>query len=256
MDDPVTWDQVHELMVELRALARKLLALEGSRGSLEPEDLVQEALYRQKPAGKDWAEITWPNRSQFFAAAQQAMRKALIDHARMRPVRKRRAPRFLRVDDLRLEHLAPETDTSSEQIVALTDALERLRAQHPEQADVLELRFVFGFTRKETARVLGISERTVRRRWEVARRFLQGEILRSLNRTDASETDQDPHKQRLQGHLEARLTPQLREWLLQQSTEQEIVTELQNLWEKGGRELSEFVHELEQVVHDSERTRP
>ena len=52
------------------------------------------------------------------------------------------------------------------------------------------------------------------------------------------------------------LMVELREWLLQQSTEQEIVAELQDLRKNGGLEFSEFVDELEQMVHDGERTRP
>lgn len=88
IEEPITWDQLHALMDELRAMARALLAQEGNARSLHPTGLVLTALRRQVPGGTEgrtkvnWDEITWPNRRYFFGAMYQAMWCALLDHAR------------------------------------------------------------------------------------------------------------------------------------------------------------------------------
>jgi hypothetical protein len=90
MDEPITWDQLHALMDELRAMARALLALEGNARSLhQPTALVLSALRRQVPGGTDqievnWNEITWPNRQYFFGAMYKAMWRALRRSGRNR----------------------------------------------------------------------------------------------------------------------------------------------------------------------------
>ena len=96
MEERFTAGQLTTAMVQLRAMARALLALEGNAQSLQPTDLVDSMIIRIAPGGFDWSEATWPNRSYFLGAARTAMREALIDHARRRNAKKRPPPRQAR----------------------------------------------------------------------------------------------------------------------------------------------------------------
>lgn len=107
------------------------------------------------------------------------MRRILVDHARQHMAEKRGGSREpLPVDDV----VAMVTERGSE-VVALDEALARLEALDPEAATVVELRFFVGLSSDETAEVLGCSERTVGRRWSVARAWL----FRELNATGEDE---------------------------------------------------------------------
>jgi RNA polymerase sigma factor (TIGR02999 family) len=191
MEEAITWDHVHALMDELRAMARALLALEGNAQSLQPTALILTALWRQKPSGVDWNEVTWPNRTYFFGAMYRAMWQALIDHARKRMGKKYARP--VQVEQLHLENLVQTADEHPEQILALKLALKGLRAKQPEWAELVEHRYISGYTVKETARVIGISERTIRRRWEKewerVRLVVYKEVLRILNEEDITLAD-------------------------------------------------------------------
>jgi hypothetical protein len=200
VEEPITWDQLHALMDELRAMARALLALEGNAQSVQqPTALVLSALRRQVPGGTEdrneinWDEITWPNRRYFFGAMYQAMWRALLDHARKR--NKKRRLRTIQVEEIHLENLARTADERPEQIEALRIALGRLRERHPDWAELLEHRYFSGYSWEEAARAMGVSEKTARRRmqevWEQARLLLHHEILKILNEEDI--TPEGPH---------------------------------------------------------------
>jgi RNA polymerase sigma factor (sigma-70 family) len=188
MDEPITWDQLHALMDELRAMARALLALEGNARSLhQPTALVLSALRRQVPGGTDrnevnWNEVTWPNRRYFFGAMHAAMWRALRDHARKR--KKKRGLRTVQVEEIHLENLARTAEERPEQIEALRMALERLGEQRPEWAGLIEHHYLSGYMWEEVARAMGVSERTARRDGERARLLLHREILKILNKED------------------------------------------------------------------------
>lgn len=182
----LTWDDVHQVMQELRQIAQRLLTLENNAQSLTPTGLVLTALRRQVPCERDWQDVTWKDRSYFLGAMYQAMRRALIDHARARNAKKRSRLRTVRVEEIRLDDLAGTAEKHPEHVEALTLALERLRVERPEWAALVEHRYFAGYTIGETARVLGRSEKTVRRWWEQARVLLHDEVLRLLNTEDGS----------------------------------------------------------------------
>lgn len=187
---PVTWDHVPELMDDLRAMARSLLALEGGGQSLQqPTELVLTALRRQVPGGidrneVDWENVTWRNRAYFFGAAYQAMKRALIDHARRR-ITKRRI-QAVQIEEINLENLVQTADERPEQINALWIALGRLRERHPDWADLVEHHYLSGYSWEEAARVMGVSERKARRDGERAKLLLHREITKILNDEDTS----------------------------------------------------------------------
>ncbi|HEY8750349.1 MAG TPA: ECF-type sigma factor [Tepidisphaeraceae bacterium] len=153
---------------QLRGLARRRMAEERVDHTLQTTGLVHEAYVRLQAGG----QIEWASRGQFFVAAAEAMRRILIDHARARGQTKRggRHRRVLiNVLDLAAEEQIPE-------IMALDEALSRLDQQSPDVAKVVRLRFYAGLSVEETAKVLGVSPRTVKREWTYARAVLFREL--------------------------------------------------------------------------------
>ena len=118
--------------------------------------------------------VDWQQRAQFFAIAAQMMRRILVDAARARGSHKRGGGAVrVNVDDVPV--LSPEPAAS---LVALDAGLEALSKIGPRQARVVELRYFGGLSEEETAEVLKISARSVRRDWHFARAWL----MRELNR--------------------------------------------------------------------------
>jgi len=153
---------------ELLLIARQRLRDERVNHTLNATALVHEAYLRL--AGDDSA--AWDSRAHFFGAAARAMRQVLIDYARRRGREKRIGSRRqlpLNVVDLAVE--APLED-----VLAVDDALEKLAKKDPHLADVVQLRFYAGLSLEETALALGISERTVRREWSLARAWMLKEL--------------------------------------------------------------------------------
>jgi len=111
----------------------------------------------------------WDNRGHFFAAAAEAMRRILVDHARRKAAARRGGERT------RLE-LAPDlavTREPREDVIALDEALDRLAAEDPLKAELVKLRYFGGLTLPEAAAVLGLPERTAGRHWAYARAWLR-----------------------------------------------------------------------------------
>ena len=100
------------------------------------------------------------------------MRRVLIDRARSK-ARLRRGGNLERVD---LEHVTVALADADETVLAVNDALERLAAQNQLKAEVVKLRYFMGLGHAEIARVLGVSEPTVRRHWSFARAWLYAEL--------------------------------------------------------------------------------
>lgn len=161
---------------ELRVLARAKLKGEQVGHTLNTTGLVHEAylkLVRQ-------TDVTWQSRAHFFAVASQAMRRILVDHARQRATKKR-GGRPVPVDLRALEtgELAlggPEAAADAAAFIALDDALNRLAEFNPRGAEIIEKWFFGGLTQQEIGEVLGLSEKTVRRSWQVARAWLKREL--------------------------------------------------------------------------------
>ena len=109
-------------------------------------------------------EVPWASRGHFYAAAAEAMRRILLDHARSRA---RRGGETLRLNEL--GDVAVLAASNSEQIVAVDAEIRRLESEDPEAADVVRLRFYAGLSVDQAAEALGISARTAARLWTYAR---------------------------------------------------------------------------------------
>lgn len=154
---------------QLRQAAQLGMAGERPGHTLSATALVHEAYL--KLAGP--RQVPWANRGHFYAAAAEAMRRILIDYARTRS-RHNREPSPVSLEDfsalLSVADLA--SDTHSDQIVRLDEAVRRLEAEDPDVAQVVRLRFYAGLTGEETASALGKSPATVDRDWAWARAWL------------------------------------------------------------------------------------
>lgn len=154
------------IYAQLRAIAQQRMSAERAEHTLQATALVHEAYLRL--VGD--RQVAWRNRAHFFAAAAEAMRRILLDHARARLRAKRgkgRKPISLEVCGI--ADLAAE---KSETILAVDDAFRRLERDDQCAADVVRLRFYAGLSVEETAQALGISPRTVAREWMFARSWL------------------------------------------------------------------------------------
>lgn len=156
---------------ELRRLAVAAMRLERRDHTLQPTALVHEAYVRL-------ADERTPleSRQHFFGVAAIAMRRILVEHARARHAAKRggHAPR-VSIDDI--DVAMPLADDAVD-ITALDAALTALAALDPRQARIVELRFFAGLTVEETAGVVGLSTRTVKREWQMSRAWLRREMAR------------------------------------------------------------------------------
>lgn len=153
---------------ELRRLAAFKMAQEAPGHTLQPTALVHEAWLRV--AGERNAKFN--DRTHFFRAAGEAMRRILIDRARRRQAQ-RHGGRLERVELDDVDPAAPESD---DQLLAVNDALERFAAEHPTQAEVVKLRYFAGMTNEEVAQLLGISVSSVKNYWAFSRAWLFREI--------------------------------------------------------------------------------
>jgi RNA polymerase sigma factor (TIGR02999 family) len=155
---------------ELKALASGYMSRERSDHTLQPTALIHEAYMRLV----DQTRVDWNGRTHFKAVAAQAMQRVLIDYARGKS-RKKRGDQWQRVPLDDAFHLAGTTELDA---VALQDALQRMRQLDERQADVVEYRLFGGLTVEETARLLGVSERTVERDWKMGKTWLRRELSR------------------------------------------------------------------------------
>lgn len=154
---------------ELRRQASQYLRKERQGHTLQTTALIHEAYLRL--AGQN--EIEWQNRNHFFAIASTAMRRILVDHARTRHCEKRGG----NAEDIPLDDaLMIGVSQKSVDLVALDEALVRLERLDPRQAKVVELRFFSGLTNEETAKVLAVSNATVRNDWAMAKAWLHGQL--------------------------------------------------------------------------------
>ncbi|MBI4660222.1 MAG: sigma-70 family RNA polymerase sigma factor [Verrucomicrobia bacterium] len=171
--DPHAADSLLPLVYdELRKLAALKMAQEAPGQTLQPTALVHEAWLRL--AGMH--DQTWNSRGHFFGAAAESMRRILVENAR----RKRRLKHggALQRADLTTLDVASESD--DDQVLAVSDALDRLAQNDPIGAELIKLRFFVGLPNVEAARLLGLSERTAKRVWAYARAWLYEELKKSL----------------------------------------------------------------------------
>ena len=155
---------------ELRRLATAKMNRESSEQTIQPTALVHEAFMRL--VGNE-RSTEWDNRGHFFAAAAESMRRILIEAARRRNAEKRGGGRK-RLDLSGNEAVVDPAD--SDNLLALDDALTKLEKEDPDLARLVELRYFAGMTVDQTAEVLKVSPRTVKRNWAYARAWLQRQI--------------------------------------------------------------------------------
>jgi RNA polymerase sigma factor (TIGR02999 family) len=152
------------LYQELKRVARRQLAGEDVGQTLQTTEVVHEAYLRLV----DQTQITRHGRAYFFAAAARAMRQVLIDRARRRQAVKRGGGKPA-VD---LDEGSIAVDAFADGLVDLDAALEQLGNLNPRQARVVECRYFGGMSVEQTAEALGISPRTVKSDWALARAWL------------------------------------------------------------------------------------
>ncbi len=156
---------------ELHRQAHRYLQKERSGHTLQTTALVHEAYLRLI----EQKSISWESRSHFFAIAATLMRRILINYAKA----KHRLRRGGAGEDLPLETaLTISVSETDFDLLALDEALNRLAEKEAHLAKVVELRFFSGLDVVETAEVLGISESTVKRDWQMARTWLYRELTR------------------------------------------------------------------------------
>ncbi len=156
-----------EVYDQLRAIARHRLASESPDHTLQATALVHEAWMKLSHR----ESVMQLDRAQFVITAAEAMRRILIDHARTAKRVKRGGGEPVRRLVADVADLA-SADRDGEQIVALDEALRRYEQEDAQAAQVVKLRFFAGLSIAETAEVLGLSERTVKRDWQFARVWL------------------------------------------------------------------------------------
>jgi RNA polymerase sigma factor (TIGR02999 family) len=173
-------DAMHRLFPiiykDLQKIASVTMRRERGDHTLQPTALVHEAFLRLV----DQKQVRWQDRQQFFALVARIMRRVLVTHARSRGSLKRGAnPVKVALTDAKaVESVAAPS------IVALDDALSALEEVDPEKARIVELKFFVGLSTRETAELIGRSEKTVRRHWKVAQVRLYRELTRSMQGED------------------------------------------------------------------------
>jgi RNA polymerase sigma factor (TIGR02999 family) len=153
---------------ELRRLAAHKLSQERPGQTLQATALVHEAWLRLAGAENQ----KWDGQRHFFGAAAEAMRRILIENAR-RKQRQKRGGGWERVDVDQIELAEPLT---SDQLLALDEALTELTRRDSPAAELVRLRFFAGLTQQQAADLLGVSRRTADRTWAYARAWLFQQI--------------------------------------------------------------------------------
>lgn len=158
---------------ELRRLAAARMARESQGQTLQATALVHEAWLRlggdQQPA--------WANRAHFFAAAAEAMRRILIDHARRKQANKH-GGKLEKLSASETGFDLPAGSPDDAELLLVNEALEALAAHDPRKAELVKQKYFIGLTLEESAEILGISVRTAKRDWVYARTWLFNEVNR------------------------------------------------------------------------------
>ena len=155
---------------ELHRLAHHYMARERRQVTLQSTVLVNEAYLRLL----DSSRVGWQNRAQFFAISAQLMRRVLVDFARSRQAEKRGGEAC----QVELEEAAELPVPQKTDLVALDEALKALASLDARKSHIVELRFFGGLSVEETAEVLKVSPRTIKREWSVAQAWLHRELSR------------------------------------------------------------------------------
>lgn len=162
---------------ELRRLARALLQRERPGHTLSATELVHEVYCKLVDQNK----VEWENRTHFFGAAANIMRRVLVDHAKKKFSQKRGgSAKKIAMD---LSDALQAAQQSSEELLSLDAALDALEKIDARKARVVEMKFFAGMTNKEIASALRTSDATVERDWKMARAWL----IQAMNSGGASD---------------------------------------------------------------------
>jgi len=169
--DPKAAEELLPLVYEeLRKLAAHKMAHEAAGQTLQPTALVHEAWIKLVKPGPS----QWNSRGHFFCAAAEAMRRILIDRARLRKT-KRHGHGLQRVD---LDHVDVAVTADDDTLLLISEALAKFAAEAPQKAKLIELRYFAGLSIEDAAAALGISPATAKRHWAFARAWLFAELTR------------------------------------------------------------------------------
>lgn len=149
---------------ELRRIARRIIADDSRRHLMQATELVNESVLRLIRSGLENVE----DGEHLLALAARTMRRVLIDDARRARAQKRQAPVLMT--------RWPGGPAAGLDVEALDAALAALEEFSPEHSRIVELRFGLGLSIQETAQVTGLATRTINRRWETARAWLQDHL--------------------------------------------------------------------------------
>jgi RNA polymerase sigma-70 factor (ECF subfamily) len=158
---PVVYD-------ELRRLAGSYMRRERADHTLQATALVHEAFLKLV----EQRSVNWQSRAHFFGVAAQLMRRILIDHSRGH-LRQKRGGEQKKV---LLDEVFVFSEQQADEVLAVDDSLNRLARIDPRQARAVELRFFGGLSVEEAAEVLGVSPKTVKRDWNVAKAWLYADL--------------------------------------------------------------------------------
>jgi len=173
--DPSAAEQLLPLIYdELRKIAAAKLAHEKPGQTLQATALVHEAYLRLVRVEQPQR---WDSRRHFFSAAAESMRRILVDNAR-RKKRLKRGGNRKRID---LQHPLTFDEGASDDLLDLDTALEKLAQEEADKAEVVKLRFFAGLALPDIAKVLNVSEVTVKRHWRYARAWLHKEMTRGID---------------------------------------------------------------------------
>lgn len=153
---------------ELRRLAGSYMRRERSDHTLQATALVHEAYLKLV----EQHSVDWQSRAHFFGIAAQLMRRILIDHARGHS-RDKRGGEHQKVS---LDEAFVFAEQRADELIAVDDSLNRMAKIDPRQARVVELRFFGGLSVEEAAEVLGVSPKTVKRDWSIAKAWLYADL--------------------------------------------------------------------------------
>lgn len=153
---------------ELKRIAARQMRSERSDHTLQATALANEA-YLKLAHRKD---ANWQNRAHFFAVAARVMRRILLDYARSHRAQKRGGQR----PRLPLSEVYVFSPARCEEVIILDEVLTKLSKKDEDAAKVVELRFFGGLSVAETAEALQTSERTVKRKWKLARAWLHARL--------------------------------------------------------------------------------